>query len=96
MKEEEADKFTVERQFIEEEKKRKSKIKVRIETVNKGILIGYLYLDKGVYRRISDFLNDMDIDFIVLTEAKDLAKEGEVTYPFVAINKRHMVMISEI
>lgn len=96
MKQEEIDKYTVESQFIEDEKKRKKKIKVRMVTINKETLVGYLYLDKGLYRRISDYLNDINIDFLILSDVSDVAKEGEVTYPFLAVNKRHVVMITEI
>jgi hypothetical protein len=95
MKEKETDQYTVESQLIEEEKKRKVKIKIRVETVNKEVLVGYLYLDKATYRRISDFLNDTAVAFLMLTDVKDISKEGEVTYPFIAVNKRHVVMLSE-
>jgi hypothetical protein len=95
MEEKELDQYTVESQLIEEEKKRKIKIKVRVETVNKEMLVGYLYLDKTLYRRISDFLNDAAVAFLMLTDVKDISKEGDATYPFIAVNKRHVVMLSE-
>jgi len=96
MKQEENDKDTVENLFIEDEKKRKVKIKVRVETINRETLVGYLFLDKGLYRRVSDYVNDSNIDFLILSDVKDVAKEGEIIYSFLAVNKRHVVMITEI
>ena len=97
MKEEkELENLTVESQFIEDEKKRKIKIKVRVETINKELLVGHLYLDKSAYRRISDYLNDANVEFLTLTDVEDVSKDAKVTYPFIAVNKRHVVMITEI
>ena len=95
-KEKELENYTVESQFIEDEKKRKIKIKVRVETINRELLVGYLHLDKHAYRRISDYLNDSNVEFFTLTDVEDVSKDAKVTHPFIAVNKRHIVMITEI